>query len=137
MLDIFYYYKETHYVFPLMFYAHYSLHNTNALFCMMYLLLSTQEGVYIHGLYLEGAGWDRLHSKLIESTPKILFVQLPVVHIFAVNTTSSTDPRLYVCPLYRKPKRTDLNYITEIYLRTVVSPDHWILRGVALLCDIK
>ncbi|XP_064014378.1 dynein axonemal heavy chain 8 [Pogoniulus pusillus] len=95
------------------------------------------EGVYIHGLYLEGAGWDRLHSKLIESTPKILFVQLPVVHIFAVNTTSSTDPRLYVCPLYRKPKRTDLNYITEIYLRTVVSPDHWILRGVALLCDIK
>uniref|UniRef100_A0A663EUR1 Dynein axonemal heavy chain 8 n=1 Tax=Aquila chrysaetos chrysaetos TaxID=223781 RepID=A0A663EUR1_AQUCH len=95
------------------------------------------EGVYIYGLYLEGAGWDRRNSKLIESTPKILFVQLPVVHIFAVNTTSPKDPKLYVCPLYKKPKRTDLNYITVIYLRTVVSPDHWILRGVALLCDIK
>ncbi|NXF67302.1 DYH8 protein, partial [Ciccaba nigrolineata] len=95
------------------------------------------EGVYIYGLYLEGAGWDKRNSKLIESTPKILFVQLPVVHMFAVNTTSPKDPKLYVCPLYKKPKRTDLNYITVIYLRTVVSPDHWILRGAALLCDIK
>uniref|UniRef100_A0A8D0F655 Dynein axonemal heavy chain 8 n=1 Tax=Strix occidentalis caurina TaxID=311401 RepID=A0A8D0F655_STROC len=95
------------------------------------------EGVYIYGLYLEGAGWDKRNSKLIESTPKILFVQLPVVHMFAVNTTSPKDPKLYVCPLYKNPKRTDLNYITVIYLRTVVSPDHWILRGAALLCDIK
>ncbi|NXK54721.1 DYH8 protein, partial [Chauna torquata] len=45
------------------------------------------EGVYIYGLYLEGAGWDRRNSKLTESTPKILFVQLPVIHIFAINTT--------------------------------------------------
>ncbi|NWX18802.1 DYH8 protein, partial [Aegotheles bennettii] len=95
------------------------------------------EGVYIYGLYLEGAGWDRRNSKLIESTPKVLFVQLPVVHIYAVNTTSPKDPKLYVCPVYKKPRRTDLNYITVIYLRSVVSPDHWILRGVALLCDIK
>ncbi|KAM6355884.1 LOW QUALITY PROTEIN: dynein axonemal heavy chain 8 [Podargus strigoides] len=94
------------------------------------------EGVYI-GLYLEGAGWDRRNSKLTESMPKILFVQMPVVHIFAVNTTGPKDSKLYVCPLYKKPRRTDLNYITVIYLRTVVSPDHWILRGVALLCDIK
>ncbi|KFQ24224.1 Dynein heavy chain 8, axonemal, partial [Merops nubicus] len=93
--------------------------------------------VYIYGLYLEGAGWDRQNSRLIESTPKILFVQLPVVHIFAVNTTSPKDLKLYVCPLYKKPQRTDLNYITVIYLKTVLSPDHWILRGVALLCDIK
>ncbi|XP_057271369.1 dynein axonemal heavy chain 8 isoform X1 [Pezoporus wallicus] len=95
------------------------------------------EGVYVHGLYLEGAGWDKRNSKLIESTPKILFTQLPVLHIYAVNTTSPKDPKLYVCPLYKKPMRTDLNYITVIYLRTVVTPDHWILRGVALLCDIK
>ncbi|XP_009944314.1 PREDICTED: dynein heavy chain 8, axonemal, partial [Leptosomus discolor] len=95
------------------------------------------EGVYIYRLYLEGAGWDRKNSRLIESTPKILFVQLPVVHIFAVNTISPKDPKLYVCPLYKKPKRTDLNYVTVIYLRTLKPPDHWILRGVALLSDIK
>ncbi|KAM9382937.1 dynein axonemal heavy chain 8 [Phaethornis superciliosus] len=95
------------------------------------------EGVYIYGLYLEGAGWDRRSSKLTESTPKVLFVLLPVVHIFAINRPSPKDSRLYVCPVYKKPMRTDLNYITVIYLKTAVSPDHWILRGVALLCDIK
>ncbi|XP_019405170.1 PREDICTED: dynein heavy chain 8, axonemal [Crocodylus porosus] len=95
------------------------------------------EGVYIYGLYLDGAGWDRRNSKLTESAPKILFTPLPVVHIFAINTTGPKDPKLYVCPVYKKPRRTDLTYITVIYLRTIVSPDHWILRGVALLCDIK
>uniref|UniRef100_A0A5F8GDS1 Dynein axonemal heavy chain 8 n=1 Tax=Monodelphis domestica TaxID=13616 RepID=A0A5F8GDS1_MONDO len=95
------------------------------------------EGVYIYGLYLDGAAWDRRNGKLTESTPKVLFTQLPVLHIFAINSTSPKDPKLYVCPIYKKPRRTDLTFITVVYLRTILSPDHWILRGVALLCDIK
>uniref|UniRef100_A0A8D0G5C6 Dynein axonemal heavy chain 8 n=1 Tax=Sphenodon punctatus TaxID=8508 RepID=A0A8D0G5C6_SPHPU len=98
---------------------------------------TSEEGVYIYGLYLDGAGWDRRNSKLTESTAKILFTILPVVHIFAINTTGHKDSKLYVCPIYKKPRRTDLTYITAIYLRTTVSSDHWILRGVALLCDVK
>ncbi|XP_063956179.1 dynein axonemal heavy chain 8-like [Lytechinus pictus] len=95
------------------------------------------EGVYIHGLYLDGAGWDRRGAKLMEPTPKVLFTLLPVVHMFAINSTAPKDPRLYQCPVYKKPCRTDLTYITFIVLRTTPSPDHWTLRGVALLCDTK
>ncbi|CAH1269411.1 DNAH5 [Branchiostoma lanceolatum] len=95
------------------------------------------EGVYVYGLYLEGAGWDRRNSKLIEQKPKVLFEQMPVIHIYAINTTGTKDPRLYSCPIYKKPVRTDLTYIAVVDLRTVQSPDHWILRGVALLCDVK
>ncbi|TNN84661.1 Dynein heavy chain 5, axonemal [Liparis tanakae] len=97
------------------------------------------EGVYVYGLYLEGAGWDKKNAILIESSPKVLFTPLPVIHIFAINSTAPWDPKLYVCPVYKKPRRTDLNYITAVVLPTLPSqpPDHWILRGVALLCDIK
>lgn len=95
-----------------------------------------QEGVYVYGLYLDGAGWDRRNSRLIESTPKVLFTPLPVIHMFAINSTAPKDPKLYICPIYKKPRRTDLTYITGVVMRTVQSPDHWILRGVALLCDV-
>ena len=99
--------------------------------------LSSKEGVYVYGLYLDGAGWDRKNTHLIESAPKVLFTPLPVIHMFAINSTAPVDPKLYVCPIYKKPRRTDLNYITAVVLPTPQSPDHWILRGVALLCDIK
>lgn len=102
-----------------------------------YHYFELQEGVYIYGLYLDGAGWERRGCKLIEPQPKVLFTLLPVVHVYAVNSTAPKDPRLYQCPVYKKPQRTDLTYITPLWLKTVQSPDHWILRGVALLCDIK
>ncbi|CAH1796663.1 unnamed protein product [Owenia fusiformis] len=96
-----------------------------------------QEGVYIHGLFLDGAGWDKRNCRLMEPTPKVLFTTLPVVHMFAINSTAPKDPKYYQCPVYKKPHRTDLTYITFIIMKTVQSPDHWTLRGVAALCDIS
>uniref|UniRef100_H2YUI8 AAA+ ATPase domain-containing protein n=1 Tax=Ciona savignyi TaxID=51511 RepID=H2YUI8_CIOSA len=98
---------------------------------------SPVEGVYVHGLFLDGAAWDRRNSRLQESQPKVLFVPLPVVHVFAINSTAPKDPSLYVCPVYKKPCRTDLTYITPLWLKTTQKPTHWTMRGVALLCDIK
>ncbi|XP_059149715.1 dynein axonemal heavy chain 5-like isoform X1 [Physella acuta] len=98
------------------------------------------EGIYVHGLFLDGAAWDRRNSKLIESKAKVLFEAMPVIHITAIsNTTQNDTSRMYKCPIYKKPRRTDLTYIAEIVLRTSQNthPDHWICRGVALLCDVK
>ena len=114
------------------------------------------EGVYIHGLFLEGASLDRKSGKLVESKAKILFEQMPVIYMYAINTTAGKDARwfmmmfiffqylfsvnffrLYECPIYRKPARTDLNYIGSIDFESDIGPRHWTMRGVALLCDIK
>ncbi|KAI8431134.1 hypothetical protein MSG28_001183, partial [Choristoneura fumiferana] len=95
------------------------------------------EGVYVHGLFLEGASLDRKSGKLIESKPKVLYEQMPIIYIFAINTTAGKDPRLYECPIYRKPQRTDAKYVGSIDFETDSNPRHWALRGVALLCDIK
>ncbi len=67
---------------------------------------------------------------------QVLFTALPVVHMYAVEGAPH-DANFYQCPVYKKPTRTDLNYVTNILLRTEKSPDHWILRGVAALCDTK
>jgi len=97
-------------------------------------------GVYVHGLYIDGAGWDRRNCKLVESQAKVLFSAMPVVHVYAVNTSPaqlSRDNKLYHCPVYKKPRRTDLTYIFNLFLRTAQMPEHWTLRGVAILCDTK
>ncbi|KAF7655270.1 hypothetical protein LDENG_00058640 [Lucifuga dentata] len=94
------------------------------------------EGVYVYGLYLEGAGWDRRNCKICDSKPKVLFEMMPVIKMYAENQDVK-DPRLYSCPIYKKPVRTDLNYIAAVELKTSLPPEFWILRGVALLCDVK
>ncbi|XP_067841427.1 dynein axonemal heavy chain 8-like [Heptranchias perlo] len=114
-----------------------TLHNEVTKLMKDEVKIPPQEGVYIHGLYLDGAGWDRRNARLTESTAKVLFTMLPVIYIFAINSTAPKDPKLYICPVYKKPQRTDLTFITAICLKTLQPPDHWILRGAALLCDIK
>ncbi|KAK2117629.1 Dynein heavy chain 5, axonemal [Saguinus oedipus] len=59
------------------------------------------------------------------------------VYIYGLYLEALRDPRFYSCPIYKKPVRTDLNYIAAVDLRTVQTPEHWVLRGVALLCDVK
>ena len=42
-------------------------------------------------------------------------------------------PSRYSCPMYKAPKRTGLNFITSVDLKTEDAPSKWVLRGVALL----
>jgi len=96
------------------------------------------EGVFVHGLFLDGAGWDRRNSRLIESPPKVLSAPLPVIRIFAENQVMAKDSKMYECPIYKKPRRTDLTFIATVVLRHgTADVEKWIMRGVALLCDIK
>lgn len=39
-----------------------------------------QDGVYIKGLYLQGAGWDKKNSVLVEANPMQLVCPMPSIH---------------------------------------------------------
>ncbi|GAB1603179.1 hypothetical protein Ahia01_000598400 [Argonauta hians] len=96
------------------------------------------EGVYIYGLYLEGASWDRSNARLQEAKPKILFEPMPVIHMYAANQVRPVDAKTYLCPIYKKPCRTDLTFVASVTLKVENNTaDKWVKRGVALLCDIK
>ena len=101
-----------------------------------------KEGVYINGLFLDGAAWNTKDATLTESAPKKLFANVPIMHVTAV--TKATKKAMssdcgpyggYDCPVYKYPVRTDRYLIFTAQLPSRDRrPLHWILRGVAILC---
>ncbi|KYF46038.1 ATPase family associated with various cellular activities (AAA) domain-containing protein, partial [Toxoplasma gondii ARI] len=101
---------------------------------------SPPRGIYIHGLFLQGAGWNASSQRLCESELGAWFVPMPVI---LLEPTGNLEDRrnkqehvVYSCPLYKTPERKGVgNYVHSLDLPTDLPPVHWILRGVALLCQ--
>jgi dynein heavy chain, axonemal len=93
------------------------------------------EGVFVHGLYLDGATWSKGGNRLVDAEPKELYNPLPVLHVTGVQARDKPKKDIFECPAYRVKKRTDRNFITTFPVRTEDSKSKWVLRGVALLCS--
>lgn len=131
-----------------------------------------ENGVYIHGLFLDGARFNNEHMTLDESFSKVLYESMPRVSIFSLfflfNPRSffiSHFPLLlsiqmwlipvrkedikkrptYLCPVYKTSERKGVlsttghstNFVIAMTLPTAKPPEHWIMRGVALLCQLS
>jgi hypothetical protein len=64
-------------------------------------LLLDQDGVYVRGLFLEGAKWDKSTIELAESEPKVLFSLAPVLLFRPVKKTEMSQRSSYSCPVYK------------------------------------
>ncbi|CEM19434.1 unnamed protein product [Vitrella brassicaformis CCMP3155] len=103
-----------------------------------------ERGVNIHGLFLQGAGWDVAGRKLCESAKGQLFVPMPVIWIDPVDIDKLDNKKDYRCPLYKTSTRAgtlsttghSTNFVLFFDLHTDKESDHWIRRGVALLCQL-
>ena len=79
-------------------------------------------------------------NKLTESDPKVLFAPLPVLHVTGeLSTTAAARSGAppYKCPCYKNPKRTGLNFIFPVNLRSEDPPAKWIKAGVCLLTSTE
>ena len=104
-----------------------------------------KEGAYIKGLYLEGAGWDRKRSCLVESQPMQLVSNMPTILFKPVEVLKvKVKKGVYSCPCYYYPNRNGeggasaWSFVLSVDIKSGdESSDHWIKRGAALLMSLE
>jgi len=67
-------------------------------------LAKPADGVYVKGLFFEGAKWNAAKGSLVESDPKVLFTEAPVIWLKPCVHSGGSEKVVedrYVCPVYR------------------------------------
>ena len=98
-----------------------------------------EDGMYISGLYLEAARWDRRQKRLKTSNPGEMMSLMPIIH-FTPLQNYIPNPADYQAPLYKTNLRAGVlnttgqstNYILDVGLPTDENPRFWILMATAM-----
>ena len=120
-----------------------------------YQPVAQEVGVNIHGLFLQGCRFDDETMQLAESFKKMLFAPMPCLAYFSylINKNDRLIPvtrpdynpgNAYKCPLYKTTQRRgelsttghSTNFVLYLDLDSGLEQEHWIRRGVALLCQL-
>lgn len=98
-----------------------------------------EEGAYIHGMFLEGAGWEYGDNDgyLIDQKLKELHPILPIINVIAIEVDKKDYTGKYMCPVYYTTQRGPTYIFTaDLKMESYDSDDSkWILAGVAVILN--
>ncbi|XP_029381754.1 dynein heavy chain 2, axonemal [Echeneis naucrates] len=105
------------------------------------LLIPPKNGVFVKGLFLEGAGWNKNNSCLVEAEPMQMVCSIPAINFKPVENRKKMSKNMYLCPCYYYPVRSGgpgrASFVVGVELKSgVETSDHWIKRGTALLMSL-
>ena len=103
-----------------------------------------ESGVYVYGLFIDGARWDETTGTLTEQNYGIFYEKMPPIWFEPIENYNQ-DPEEYACPIYKTSVRAGVlsttgqstNFIIDAHLPTKQPPTHWIKRGSALLWQLN
>jgi len=104
-----------------------------------------KNGIYISGLFLEGAMWNQSQKILTDLPAGQLFRQMNVINFIPVDEVKEYEKKKYLCPVYKTAERKGVltttglssNFILAVTLPcSEDNPDKWTLRGAALITEI-
>jgi dynein heavy chain len=104
---------------------------------------AAEDGVYIDGLFMDGARWDPENKVIADSNLGELFSNVPIIHFIPTDREKSDVPT-YECPVYKTSVRAGLlsttgqstNFVLAVELPTNHDTEYWVLKGAAILCQL-
>uniref|UniRef100_A0A8C3IXU7 Dynein axonemal heavy chain 6 n=1 Tax=Chrysemys picta bellii TaxID=8478 RepID=A0A8C3IXU7_CHRPI len=112
--------------------------------CCLFQLLSPEDGVLVHGMFMDASRWDDEEMVIEDALPRQMNPMLPVVH-FEPHRNYEPNPSLYQSPLYKTGARAgtlsttghSTNFVVTVLLPSKRPSDYWISKGSALLCQLN
>ena len=98
------------------------------------LAAPAEDGMYIHGFYMEGARWDTKKGAVEESHAKDLHPVVPVVNVQGKVHGSYSMDGIYVAPVYTTSMRGP-TFVFPATLKSQEKINKWVLAGVCLLMN--
>ncbi|CAO2605458.1 Dynein axonemal heavy chain 6 [Lemmus lemmus] len=107
-------------------------------------LPSPEDGVLVHGMFMDASRWDDEEMIIEDALPGQMNPMLPVVH-FEPQQNYEPIQTLYHSPLYKTGARAgtlsttghSTNFVVTVLLPSKRPNDYWIAKGSALLCQLS